>query len=85
MPRRHRRQMRREQHGSAKRHFHLGGVAVVEQAISGEASVDRAEGGRFLCFAAGAADARGGVDDHASGLTRPASTSGFSARIAAVA
>ena len=37
----HRREVRREQHLAAERHLHLGGVAVVEQAVGGEIPVDR--------------------------------------------
>ena len=67
----HRHEMRREQHRPAQRHFHFGSMAVVEQPIGGEASVDRAEAGRFLRFAACAADARGGVDDQALRIDKP--------------
>ena len=67
----HRREVRREQHRAAQRHFHLSRVTVIEQPIGREASVDRAEAGRFLGFAAGAADARGGVDDQAVRLDQP--------------
>ena len=38
---------------------------MIEQPISGEAAVDRAEARRFLRFTACAADARRGIDDQA--------------------
>ncbi len=51
-----------------QRHLHFGRMTVVEQPISGKASVHRGEAGRFLCFTAGAADAGGCIDDQAVGL-----------------
>ena len=60
--------MRSEQHPAANRHLHFGGVPVAEQPVSRKASLDRAEAGRLLCLAAGAADARRGINNQTFGL-----------------
>ena len=65
MPRLVGHQVRREQHLGAGHHLHLGGVAVVEQAVGAEIAVDGAEMRAGIGRAAGAADARGGIDDDA--------------------
>ena len=64
----HRRARRREQDIAAQRHLHLGGVAVGEQAISGEILVDRVEMRFLLERLAGARHARRRIDDERSGL-----------------
>ena len=63
-------QVRGEQHLRAGHHLHLGGVAMVEEAVGAEIAVDRAEMRAGIGRAAGAADARGGVDDDALLLDR---------------
>jgi hypothetical protein len=68
----HRDEVGREQHRRFQRHFHFGRMTVIDKAVGGEASVDRAETSRFLRVAARAADSRGGIDDQAARIDESA-------------
>ena len=78
----HRREVRGEQDVAAERHLHLGGVAVVEQAVGGEILVDRVEMGGLLRALPAPLTPEAASTMIVSGSIRP--SRGFSARIAAV-
>src|SRR5579872_3958608 len=63
--------MGREQHLPANRHFHFGGMAMVQKPIGRVTAIDSAEARRLLRLAPGTANARSSVDNQDFRLDEP--------------